>query len=284
MSDFQTIRSRFLSYLLCQYPVDSPPQFLEATVRAFMKPMYQDDYIALFWRGAGRDLQSDVVSEYNRRVSEGGSLRFTFLDDVGEKIAGSAGAAAITSPELLFQDALNSLTPEEFEALAPAVLKIAGCVTVWATPASHDQGLDAFGYSKFFESKTLKWKGATPNVVFLAQSKHYEKYKVDSALIREFVGASKLAQHHVYAVHCEKYTDLTFRAFSPVALVYLTSGEVSRSAKTLAQNAGVVLLASDEMYCLFTDYWERINVAVPATQRAFAARLKKEAEGFQTAR
>ena len=77
---------------------------------------------------------------------------------------------------------------------------------------------------------------------------------------------------------------MTFRAFSPVALVYLTSGEVSRSAKILAQNAGVILLASDEMYCLFTEYWERSGIAVPATQRAFAARLRKETEGFQVAR
>jgi hypothetical protein len=121
-------------------------------------------------------------------------------------------------------------------------------------------------------------------VVFLSQAKHYSKYKVDSSLIREFVGATKLAQHHVYAVHCEKYNDLTFRAFSPVALVYLTSGEISRSAKILAQNAGVILLASDEMYCLFTDYWHRSGAPVPATKRAFTTRLRKETEGFRTAR
>ncbi|MGO8926451.1 MAG: restriction endonuclease [Limisphaerales bacterium] len=284
MSEFQAIRSRFLCHLLSEYPVNSPPQFLEAVVKAFMKPTYQDVYIDTFWRGTGSELQKEIVEEYNRRLSDGGSLRFTFLDDVGEKIVGSGGASAQPKPEIVFQDALNSLTPEEFEALAPAVLKLAGCIPSWATPASHDQGLDAFGYSKFFESKTLKWKGAAPNVVFLAQAKHYSKYKVDSALIREFVGATKLAQHHVYAVHCEKYNDLTFRAFSPVALVYLTSGEVSRSAKILAQNAGVILLASDEMCSLFTEHWDEGGTPVPATQRAFAARLRKETEGFPTAR
>jgi hypothetical protein len=284
MSDYQAIRSRFLCHLLSEYPVNSPPQLLEAVVKAFMKPTYQVDYIDAFWRGTGGELQKEIVEEYNRRLNDGSSLRFTFLDDIGEKIVGSGQSPAQIKPDIIFQDALNSLTPGEFEALAPAVLKLAGCTPAWATPASHDQGLDAFGYSTFFESSTLKWKGAAPNVVFLAQAKHYNKYKVDTALIREFVGATKLAQHHVYAVHCEKYTDLTFRAFSPVALVYLTSGEVSRSAKILAQNAGVILLASDEMYCLFTEYWKRLDIGVPATQRAFAARLRKEAEGFKIAR
>ena len=284
MSDFPTTRSHFLCYLLSDYPVDSPPQFLEAVVRTYMQSTYKAEYIDTFWRGTGSELQKEIVEEYNRRLSDGGSLRFTFLDDVGEKIVGSGGTAVQPNPEIAFQDALNSLTPEEFEALAPAVLKLAGCTPAWATPASHDQGLDAFGYSKFFESKALKWKGAGPNVVFLAQAKHYSKYKVDTALIREFVGATKLAQHHVYAVHCEKYSDLTFRAFSPVALVYLTSGEISRSAKILAQNAGVILLASDEMCCLFTEYWVRSGTTVPATQKAFAARLRRETQGFQTAR
>jgi hypothetical protein len=284
MSDFQAIRSRFLSHLLCEYPVDSPPQFLEAAVRAFMKPTYQEEYIANFWRGVGPELQKEVVEEYNRRLTEGGSLRYSFLDDAGEKIVGAHAAAPQARPEITFQDALNSLTPEEFEGLAPAILKLAGCALVWATPASHDQGLDAFGYSKFFVTKTLKWKGVPPYVVFLVQAKHYSKYKIDSALIREFVGASRLAQHSVYALHCDKYTDLAFRAFSPVALVYLTSGEISRSAKILAQNAGVILLASDEIHCLFTDYWERLNMPVPSTSKSFAARLRKEAEGFQVAR
>ena len=284
MSDFQTIRVRFLCYLLCEYPVDSQAQFLEEAVRSFMQSAYHGEYIDRFWRTVGSELQNDIVDEYNRRVSDGGSLRFTFLDDVGEKIVGSAGSSVATKTEIIFQDALNSLTPGEFEALAPVVLKLAGCTPVWGTPASHDQGLDAFGYSMFFQTKQLKWKGAAPSVVFLAQAKHYTKYKIDSALIREFVGAAKLAQHHVYAVHCEKYADLTFRPFSPVALVYLTSGEVSRSAKILAQNAGVILLASDEMCCLFTDHWGGSGVGVPATQRAFEARLKKEAEGLQIAR
>ena len=51
-----------------------------------MKPTYQDDYTDQFWRGVGKDLQKEVVEEYNRRLSDGGSLRFTFLDDAGEKI------------------------------------------------------------------------------------------------------------------------------------------------------------------------------------------------------
>src|ERR1017187_511759 len=108
MRDFQTIRSKFLCYLLCEYPVASSPQFLEAVVRGFMKPTYQDDYTDQFWRGVGSDLQREVVEEYNRRLSEGGSLRFTFLDDSGEKISGACGAPNQATPEVLFQDALNS--------------------------------------------------------------------------------------------------------------------------------------------------------------------------------
>jgi hypothetical protein len=249
-----------------------------------MKPTYQDDYTDQFWRGVGGDLQREVVEEYNRRLSEGGSLRFTFLDDAGEKISGACGTPNQAKPEVLFQDALNSLKADEFEALSPLVLKIAGCEPVWATPASHDQGLDAFGYSAFFCTKTIKWKGGIPNVVFLAQAKHYTKYKIDSALIREFVGSVKLAKHDVYAVHSEKYRDLSFRAFSPVALVYLTSGEISHSAKTLAQNAGIVLLASDEIYHVFQDYWQKLKISVPATIKAFKSRLQKDIHGFQVAR
>lgn len=249
-----------------------------------MKPTYQDDYTDQFWRGVGKDLQKEVVEEYNRRLSDGGSLRFTFLDDAGEKISGASGTANQAKPEVLFQDALNALSAGEFESLSPLILKLAGCEPVWATPASHDQGLDAFGFATFFRTNKIKWKGGVPNVVFLAQAKHYKKYKIDSAQIREFVGSVKLAKHNVYAVHSEKYRDLTFRAFSPVALVYLTSGEISSSAKTLAQNAGVVLLASDEIYHIFQEYWHKIGIAVPATIKAFKARLQKDIRGFQVAR
>jgi len=283
MREFSEMRGKVLSYLLTVYPFDSKPQFLENVVKDFLTTTYSEELVDRFLNDNVRNLQDDIIKEANRRIEEGASLRFQILDDIGEKIAGATFDQP-ADPRMVFQDALQNLTPDEFEALSAVILRIAGCVISWKTPQSHDQGLDSFGYAKFFMTEqAIKWLGSCPEIIFLAQAKHYKKEKVNAAEIREFVGSATLAKHAIYAVQGEKYSDLSIRPFTPLALIFVTSGEIKITAKILAQKSGIVLLASDELFQLFIQHWSNGNVKVKYTKSGFTERLRREFKGIPAA-
>src|SRR5437016_3948547 len=159
-----------LAHFLTDFSVNQPPRELALYVTQFLRSTYSsavvDDFLA---QSLGR-LQDGLVTEYNERSSAAASLRYSFADDDGEVVQGIGGL--VQADKIAFQDGINSLTPAEFEAFSAHLLRLASCTRVWKTQETHDEGLDSFGYMPYFQINN-NWVGGSPEVVFLAQAKHY---------------------------------------------------------------------------------------------------------------
>jgi hypothetical protein len=241
---YDEVIARFLT----DFRTDAPPRRLDLHIGQLLGLKYSSGLVDEFLvKDLGR-IQDELVNEYNDRSSGSGSLRYKFADDDAEIIKGIGG---MNQPDkIAFQDGLNSLTPTEFEKFSAHLLRLASCDRVWHTQETHDEGLDAFGYMPYFKINN-KWVGGSPEVVFLAQAKHYLDSKVGSADIREFVGASKLAQLKIYSKIGGRYNDLEIKPFAPLAIIFVTSQEVPRTVKNMANAAGIVVLASDDLCPIF---------------------------------
>jgi len=282
MNRAEELRAEAISYLLTRYPVNGKPQYLKEVISYYLLSKFNADYVERFWTDHGENLCNDLIEETNRRVETGASIRYEILDDIGERIRG-AGIARRKDPRTAFQDALQELDPLQFERLAGVLLQWAGCHSTWLTPESHDQGLDAFGYCRFLLGPK-KWRFGQPEVVFLAQAKHYLKNRVSSYDVREFIGAAECAKHKVYAVEGGRYPELEVRPLAPIALIFLTSGELKVTAKILAQRSGMIVIASDELFHLCQHYWEKQGLAFPRNKHGYLSRLRKEGLTLPVAR
>lgn len=249
-----------LAYLLTNYPVDSPPALLEDVIRGFLRRKLNDvaaDEAVIKFLPAIRDY---LVTEYNERYKGDGTLRFHILDDSGDKIQGIGNQGQ--TERLMFQDCLNELEHSEFEGLAAVILQVAGCNEVWKTPESHDQGIDAFGYSPLLKRTRGKWLGAPPQVTFLAQAKHYSECRVGSKDVREFVGSYNLALHQIYSDIDKRYKQLAMLPFAPVSLIFITSEEIPGTVKRLSLRSGVNIFTSDDLFDLLLAHFSPIPAQV----------------------
>jgi hypothetical protein len=130
-------------------------------------------------------LRDALVQKYNDRIANSDSIRYAFADDDSEVVQGIGGLAQ--ADKIAFQDGINFLTSAEFEDFSAHLLSLASCARVWRTQETHDEGLDSFGYMPYFHIKN-KWIAGSPEVVFLAQAKHYKDTKVGSRDIRNLSG------------------------------------------------------------------------------------------------
>jgi len=275
MTDYEKIREEFISYLLSEYPSNSKPDYLENVLKNYFQDKYTEDYIELFWQNHCDQILDEVVEETNKRIENNLSLRFFILDDIGHKIEGIENKKKDLKIE--FQNCLYSIKDYQFEKLSAIILKMAGCHQFWVTPQSHDQGLDSFGYSAVFSNiENVDWLGGTPLITFLAQAKHYNKEKVCSHDIREYVGSTLLAINKIYAVLDEKYKDLDIKIFSPGVYLFITSGEIKYTAKLLAQKSGIILLTSDTIFSIFCRYWKAHKIKIPVNKENFKNLLLSE--------
>ena len=243
----QTIFNDAIAHFLTVFPVQNPPRNLRHYASELLSASYSQEVIDNFLAVRFDTLRDTLVTEFNERGEEGTSVRYCFADDDGEIIQGNGDIAQ--DKLITFQDGINALTPSEFEAFSAHVLRLAACNRVWKTQETHDEGLDAFGYMPYFRLHH-DWLGK-PEVVFLAQAKHYSECKVGSKDIREFVGSSRLATLKIYSKIDGRYTDLDIKPFAPVALIFVTTQEVPRTVKHMARASGIVVLTSDDLCRLF---------------------------------
>lgn len=236
-----------IAYFLTEYDVNSRPQFLKKCIELFLAKKYTAKYISLITDKFLTQITKILMEEYDERQKTKQLLRYEFLDSDGTKIKGIGQKH--TAHLRVFQNALNNISDTEFEQLSAVILKSMGCYDVWVTPASHDQGLDAFGYSRELE-KYLP-SNSKCIVVMLAQAKHYNKTKVGTRDIREFIGSVDLAIHEIFSSVDNKYDDLVIKPFGPTVLVFLTSQEVPQTVKRLATKAGLVVFTSVDIYNIF---------------------------------
>jgi Restriction endonuclease len=253
MADLKSIYDEALAHFMTAYPTDSSPARLQDCVQTILRQKYAAEKISEFLGTYLARLQEQLVDEFNNRYDKGYSVRYKILDDIGNLIAGIGDEHQID--RIQFQDALNELTAHEFEALSAYVLKVCGCLNYWRTPATHDQGIDAFGYFHFMDRLVGDWVGAKPRFFFLAQAKHFRDSDVGSHDIREFVGSYVMSMHKIYSTVNEKYPELTLLPFGPTALVFITTQELPHTVKRMSMKSGIIVLSSDDLFDILIGSW-----------------------------
>lgn len=266
-----------IAHFLTVFPVKSPPRELRGYVAELLKLSYSEEVSEEFVASRFEDLRDALVKEFNERGEDGTSLRYAFADDDGEYVEGNGGLGQ--ADRIAFQDGINSLTSVEFEAFSAHLLRLASCNRVWKTQETHDEGLDAFGYMPYFQINN-EWIGS-PEVVFLAQAKHYSDCKVGSRDIREFVGSSRLAALRIYSKIDDRYTDLDIKPFAPIALIFVTTQEVPRTVKSMGRASGIVVLTSDDLSRLF---YASVELPQPITAMWVADKIRELCADLPTAK
>lgn len=279
---YEDIREEILVYFLTEFPTDRPVAYVEAIVKQFLSATVGEERAEEFWEKMGELVILDIVQEFNRRSELGLPLRYELADDVGRKIRGRAD----TDEERIhavFQEALTSISDTDFEKLSARILQWAGCSSFWSTPASHDEGLDAFGLMNLDFPTPNDPEAIFPAVSMIAQAKHYSKEKLRTGHVREFVGSGVLASYRVFSTAADKYTELDLRPFTPIVFFLMCSGEVTRTARGLAKLAGVFLITSWDVFQMYRRHWERNGVAVPNSVALMKRLLLRELRGIPVA-
>ena len=144
----------------------------------------------------------------------------------------------------LIVQAIQSLTPEQFEKLGKKVLELLGCQDPIVTRRTGDQGIDFYGILKLsdfisIESPFLKFEEDL-NVWLVGQAKHYPNRAINPAAVREIVGAIKLASHNAYSTTEDPYMDMDLRACESIFHLLWTTGTFSSGAMELCRSSGVI--------------------------------------------
>ncbi|OGW71348.1 MAG: hypothetical protein A2047_00050 [Omnitrophica bacterium GWA2_41_15] len=236
-----------IAHFLTEYDVESRPQLLRSYITSLLRQQYVQERVSEIVEKYYDTIQEILIKEHDSRLKSEQLLRYDFVDATGTKIKGIGRSYA--QRQNIFQNALNGISDSVFEQFSAIVLKWMGCREVWVTPASHDQGLDAFGYS--YDLKKYLSSKSECVIVMLAQAKHYIKTKIGTKEIREFVGAFGLAIHKIFSSVDDKYEQLEIKPFGPAVLVFLTTQEVPQTVKRLATRSGIVVLTTEDIYEMF---------------------------------
>lgn len=279
---YEDIREEVLVHFLTEFPTDHPVTYVETVVSKLLRATLSEERVEDFWAKMGETVIRDVVQEFNRRTELALPLRYELMDDIGTKVRGRAGTD-VERVQFVFQEALMSISPSEFEQLSARILEWAGCTSFWSTPASHDQGLDAFGLMHLDFPTPSDPEAGFPAVFMLVQAKHYSKEKLRTRHVREFVGSGVLAKYGVYSTAADKYKELEMRPFAPIVFFLVCSGEVTRATRGLAKRAGVFLLTSQDVFLLCRRHWERNGVAIPESVASMKRLVEQELRGIPVA-
>jgi len=268
-----------IAHFLTVFPHDAPVSKTEDYVRKNMSKRYTQEVVDDTIRKHLKQILSILIDEHDRRLRHRDLLRYRFIDAEGDRVRGIG--STWTRRYRIFQDAINELTDDEFESLSATLLAVLGCDTVWKTPASHDQGLDAFGYAQAFPSKTPHEVRSQCRIVYLAQAKHFSKHKVGSRDLREFVGSVELAVHKIFSTVDQKYADLEIKPFGPCIMVFTTSEEIPFTVKTIGHNAGIVVLSAQDIALTLSK--ARIIQRNRWTKRFLSRDMRRAIGGIQSA-
>ena len=246
-----------IAHFLTDFPFDQSVCKTQDYIYKYLSKRYTeevvDDITAKFYK----TITDRLIEEHDLRIRARELLRYRFLDDEGDRVAGIG--RSWQRRLRVFQDAINDLSASEFESLSARVLAALGCAEVWVTPLSHDQGLDAFGYAPAFPQNVPAEINAQCRLVYLAQAKHYKRQAIGSRDIREFVGSVQLATHKIFSTEDQKYEDLTIKPLGPSILVFVTTEELPRTVKAMGRNAGIVVLAAQDLAILLSITYLRLR-------------------------
>lgn len=128
------------------------------------------------------------------------------------------------------------------------------------TPHSIDEGIDFYGVLNLSDLSNKSSKPIFPifesslKVWLIGQAKHYQKTKVATPDIREFVGSTNLGRSKVYSsVDSDKYKDLDIKVCDPVFMLFFTTGEISSFGWRLVRRSGVIAMDGERLATFLAD-------------------------------
>jgi hypothetical protein len=218
---------------------------------------YSSERIEYFIEKRLSILRTELINEFNARKIADLPLRYEIVDPLGEGHILKGSRKALTDGRIIFQNVLHELEPEHFEALAAVILKRLECDSVFKTPQSHDQGVDAFGYKGITPALS---QAVTHNLVWIAQAKHYTKHAVSTNVVRELVGTTELLVNKIFSTVQERYKDLQLAPYAPTGLLLLTTHAIPSTVRRLAERAGIFVLEASDLYELISGEIKPIDV------------------------
>lgn len=258
-----------LTHFLCAFNPKSRPRLTRDIVREVARMVYSEDQVEEFIADRLHAFQKVLVAEFNERFDAKRPVRYQIVDSqaIGSKVAGYQRRKL--ARETRFQNSLARITDREFELLSAIVLQVLGCDPVFATPASRDQGVDAFGQVRLVAPTPY---GLTHSLTWVAQAKHYSGTKVSTDQVRELVGSTELLLSKVFADVDVRYVELRLRPWGPTAIALVTTEEVPMSVRRLADGAGIFVFAASDLYHLLSAVVPKPTVT---NLRAFIRRRSK---------
>jgi HJR/Mrr/RecB family endonuclease len=252
------MRRRCVAFFLCGFDPGSGRRRTRDVARELLLQSFSEELVAEFLDVQLSTLQAELVEEVSTRYASGLPLRFQIVDSagVGSKVSGNSDKKS--KANIAFQEVLHALSPDEFEDLAAVVLKILGCSEVFATPRSHDQGVDAFGYQNVIADVP---HGVVHHLTWIAQAKHYKSQAVSTNEIRELVGTKELLLAKAFSTIDKKYSELRLLNYAPTAIVLITTEEIPATVRRLAKNSGAFVLAASDLRHLLTPLIPRASIA-----------------------
>lgn len=219
------------------------PSYTKDVIESYLRRTFSEEIVQAFFKLEFKIFLSEFVNEYNYKLEQKLPVCFSIADEYGERIS----PMQTVDNSLLVAEAFITLTPAELEIFACRILLELGCSKVYLTPASHDQGLDGFGYiSSNINSRVFE------EVLVFIQAKHYEE-DISSINIREYVGSVELARDKIWALLKDRYPQLKVKKYTPFRLVYLTSGHIKRTTKILCESAGIDILCRDDLTQMYPE-------------------------------
>jgi hypothetical protein len=262
--------------LMSNFDCTSPSVPLgQAVLAELEKDLPKDKAVELYARYSAV-IEKKVVDEYNEWGGDYNKLRFQISQTDSDTFI--KGNRSYERTLLKFQKILGGVSPTEFEVMGAVILKYLGCKGVFRTPASHDQGIDAFG-SLPFPKQIRDFTVENDMCVVLAQVKHYNEGIVGSSDFRELIGSTELAVHRIFSTVDERYKDLNLLPYSPKLLLFLTSGSVSKGFARMAKRAGVVTISLFDLHAKE----RKIFKGNSSTSRKLKNFLASKADEFEVA-
>ena len=150
---------------------------------------------------------------------------------------------------------LSEINPIKFEFLCKKVLEFEGCENVRVTPPSADGGVDFWGTKSIcVVDKYIPIIFQQIDLLVIGQAKRYSN-PIGIVELRHFLGSFSFIKIEglITAPEClpKVFQEGSYKPFSPILLIFITSAEFNENAKEIARWLGIRLLGIKELIYLF---------------------------------
>lgn len=246
--------------IIAEYDYYSPPESLAAIIlqyasRAqpdvseieFMDTLLSDinkrEIISILLKHQQNLKKSGVFAAYEIN-DETEIVGFSFPRPIDTELMAKVRMVAPELPNII--EALRKLNPDNFEHFCKRLLDLLSGEDTMKTSQSNDGGVDFLGWLRIPE--TLAKPGEILGfrsdfyMLVLGQAKKYKpENPIGVSCIRELVGTISSFHHDQLAPWESKFQVPRITLMSPMLGLLMTTGKISKDARTLAANCGIIV-------------------------------------------